>query len=121
MKRKMIERWEDLRAVTGRHEFRNLVHTRPVVDMAVGIDDLHVRFPFADLVALYQLGFLGVNDEGLQPSWLGSRGGAKNPLMIGAERRVDEVALNRFAVILAFAICRVQVTPADRMANWSRR
>jgi len=52
MKMNMIERWKNLRAVTGRHEFRNLVHTRPVIDMAVGIDDLHLRFPFADLVAL---------------------------------------------------------------------
>src|ERR1044071_3498959 len=46
MKMNVIERRKNLHAITGRHEFRNLVHTRPVVDMAVGIDDLHVRFPF---------------------------------------------------------------------------
>jgi hypothetical protein len=51
MKMNMIEGWKNLRAVTGRHEFRDLVHTRPVVDMAVGIDDLHM------LGSLYQCAY----------------------------------------------------------------
>jgi hypothetical protein len=72
MKMNMIERWKNLCAVTGRHEFRNLVHTRPVVDMAVGIDDLHVRFPFAAICLPITTRLPRFNDEGLQRSWLGS-------------------------------------------------
>jgi hypothetical protein len=41
MKVNMIESWKDLRAVARRHEFRDFVHARPVIDVAVSVDDLH--------------------------------------------------------------------------------
>jgi len=32
---------KNLRAITRRHELGDFVHTRPVIDVAVGVDDLH--------------------------------------------------------------------------------
>ncbi|HEV8722160.1 MAG TPA: hypothetical protein VGW77_16190, partial [Candidatus Binatia bacterium] len=37
----MIEGRKNLRAVAGRHVLRYFVHARAIVDMAIGINDLH--------------------------------------------------------------------------------
>jgi hypothetical protein len=99
----MIERWKNLCAVNGRHEFRNLVHTRPVVDMAVGIDDLHVSFLRRDLFAYNNLALpvsttKDFSVRGSDPRW------RKKSAHVGAGRRQTEVAMNRFALIQAVAI-----------------
>jgi len=41
VKMNVIEGGKYFRPISRRHELRDLVHARPVVDMAVGVDDLH--------------------------------------------------------------------------------
>jgi hypothetical protein len=55
MKMNVIEGRKNLRAITRRHELRDLVHTRPIVDMAVSIDDLHAGFLCRDQFAYNNL------------------------------------------------------------------
>jgi len=37
----VIECRENFGAISRRHELGDFVHTRPVIDVAVGVDDLH--------------------------------------------------------------------------------
>jgi hypothetical protein len=46
MKVDMIERGENLGAISRRHVSRDLVHARTVINMTVGVDDLHNLFFF---------------------------------------------------------------------------
>jgi hypothetical protein len=46
MKVDMVERGENLCAISRRHVARDLVHARTVIDVTVGVDDLHNLFPF---------------------------------------------------------------------------
>lgn len=55
MKMNVIEGWKNLRAIARRHKFRDLVYTRPIIDMAVSIDDLHAGFLCRDLFAYNNL------------------------------------------------------------------
>jgi hypothetical protein len=55
MKMNVIEGRKNLRAISRRHELGDLVHTRPIIDMAVSIDDLHAGFLCRDLFAYNNL------------------------------------------------------------------
>jgi len=71
--------------------------------MAVGIDDLHVSFLRRDLFAYNNLALpvsttKDFSVRGSDPRW------RKKSAHVGAGRRQTEVAMNRFALILAVAI-----------------
>ena len=46
MKMNVVEGGKNLGAITSRHELGDFVHARPIVDVAIGIDDLHQISPF---------------------------------------------------------------------------